>query len=85
MDKKYIKRKDFFIEQAEKHIANGFTFSYVEFEQIKRRLVLEGEDFAVYAFEEIKDALVEKGYYYCHWEDAVGDKEYAKEMDLIEE
>ena len=84
-----MKTKYYFINRAEKRLDNGFSFDSVNYdniiEELELKLKWENEQYEYISWEELKDKLIENGWKYCYWEDAVITDEYAKELGLIEE
>ena len=81
-----MKNINYFIERAEKDLENGFGFSVDSFNSIINQLERENEEYEPITWEELKDELIDKGHYYCYWQETfVRDREEAKELGWIDE
>lgn len=81
-----MKNINYFIERAEKDLNNGFGFSVDRFNSIINELEQKNEPYEPITWEDFKDILIDKGHYYCFWQDTVvSDREEAKELGWIDE
>ena len=81
-----MNKLNYLIKRAEKDLNNGFGFSVDDFNSIINQLKRENEEYEPITWEEMKDELLDKGHYYCYWQDTfVNDREEAKELGWIDE
>ena len=80
-----MKTKYYFINRAEKHLNNGFSFDESDFDDIINELEQENEEYEPITWESLRDALIEDGWKYCYWEYSIVTDTYAKELGLIED
>lgn len=79
-----MKNKFYFFNRAEKHLDNGLSFYENDFDSIINILEQDNEEYEPITWEELKELLIEEGYYYCYFKDAIVNDEYAKELGLID-
>lgn len=80
-----MKKLNYFIDIAEKHFNNGLSFYKDHFNSIINQLEQENEEYEPITWEEMMDELIDKGHYYCYWQETfVIDREEAKEIGWID-